>query len=259
MKRLICLLTLFLSVITVFSQDVIVNKNGSEIQVKVLEISPTMIKYKLSSNLDGPLRSIAIKDVFLIKYENGSVEYMNSENNTPISANNNDEYRGSDETESNSSSYDGNYFMLGNGLGVSYGGVGLRAQVRFGGNVGFGMHAGVGYYPFYGNWGDITGVGYEGVHASAGFKFFPFRGIYIDTQFAYYGSGEEYYYWYDEYGYDSYWDNYTAYGPSLMTGIDQVWGKKIGIGFNIGAGVTYMIEPFGEFYFVSDIGLIVRF
>ena len=237
-----------MSVFTVFSQDVIVNKNGSEIQAKVLEISPTMIKYKLSSYLDGPLRSIAIKDVFLIKYENGSVEYMNSAGDNNSNDNRTEEYSGTDESETNTSSYDGNYFMLGNGMGVSYGGLGLRAQVRFGGNVGFGMHAGVGYSPFYNVSG--FGVGYEGVHASAGFKFFPFRGIYINSQFAYYG---DYYDWYYDY-YEG-----AAYGPSLMTGIDQVWGKKIGIGFNVGAGVTYMIEPWGTFYFVSDIGFIVRF
>ena len=65
----ICTLSSF-----VFSQDFIVKKNGSKIEVKIIEITPTVIKYKKFSQLDGPLRNIEIINVKEIQYEDGEVE-----------------------------------------------------------------------------------------------------------------------------------------------------------------------------------------
>jgi hypothetical protein len=52
--------------------DVIILKNGKEIESKVLEVSPSEIKYKKIDNLEGPLFTINKSDVFMIKYQNGS-------------------------------------------------------------------------------------------------------------------------------------------------------------------------------------------
>lgn len=66
------------------AQDVLLKRNGEEIQVKVQEINLEVIKYKRFDNLEGPVISIAKRDVFMIKYENGTKEVFN-EAATPTS------------------------------------------------------------------------------------------------------------------------------------------------------------------------------
>jgi hypothetical protein len=54
--------------------DVIFTKTGEEIQATVIEITADMVKYKLATQPDGPIRNIAISDLFMIKYKNGDKE-----------------------------------------------------------------------------------------------------------------------------------------------------------------------------------------
>src|ERR1035437_7811222 len=78
-KKLILSLALAISMIyQIFSQDVIIKNDKSEIKAKVLEIQETTIKYKLFEFLDGPIRNIPISDVFMIIYENGKRETFNT-------------------------------------------------------------------------------------------------------------------------------------------------------------------------------------
>ena len=72
------------SINNVFSQDIIVKKDKSEIKAKVIEIQDASIKYKPFEFLDGPLRSIQISDVSSIKYEKGNIETFTP---VPISTN----------------------------------------------------------------------------------------------------------------------------------------------------------------------------
>lgn len=60
-----------------YSQDNIVLKTGEEISAKVLEIGTSEIKYKKTSNPEGPTYSISKSEVFMIKYENGTKEVIN--------------------------------------------------------------------------------------------------------------------------------------------------------------------------------------
>ena len=62
-----------------FSQDIIVTNDGNEIEAKVIEISDDVIKYKAYNFQDGPMRNIAISEVFLIIYENGERERFAAE------------------------------------------------------------------------------------------------------------------------------------------------------------------------------------
>lgn len=66
--------------LTAGAQDVIVMKDGSLIQSKVQEITPTEIKYKKFSNLQGPLYTIEKSGVLAINYENGEKETYANEN-----------------------------------------------------------------------------------------------------------------------------------------------------------------------------------
>ena len=60
------------------AQDFLTKRNGDEVPVKVVEITPTEVKYRRTDNPDGPLISIYKADVFLIRYANGSKEVFNS-------------------------------------------------------------------------------------------------------------------------------------------------------------------------------------
>ncbi|MFZ1083058.1 MAG: hypothetical protein WAO19_14165 [Candidatus Kryptoniota bacterium] len=82
MKTFIALLAFVISTAaaTAFAQDVIVLKTGDEIKSKVIEITPTEIKYKKFDNLQGPTIIISKSDVFMIKYANGTKDVMTSSN-----------------------------------------------------------------------------------------------------------------------------------------------------------------------------------
>jgi len=76
MKKL-CLAILFLSgVFYANAQDLIVLKNGSMIEAKVMEISPTEIRYKRFNHQDGPTIVIPANDVLSIRYANGMTEII---------------------------------------------------------------------------------------------------------------------------------------------------------------------------------------
>ncbi len=72
MKRLIFIAVALLgSVMVSRAQDIITTRSGEDIQAKVEEVSPLMIKYKRFSNLDGPSYSISTAQVVMIRYQNG--------------------------------------------------------------------------------------------------------------------------------------------------------------------------------------------
>ena len=78
MKKLYLLTALFLAfAVSVSALDTIVFLNGTMIDVKLEEITPTEIKYRRADNLNGPLITINKSDVFSIKYDNGTTEVIN--------------------------------------------------------------------------------------------------------------------------------------------------------------------------------------
>ena len=81
MKRLFIFTILFFIMgwaYYVNAQDMIILKDGNVIEAKVLEISPTEIRYKRFDHLEGPTIIIMAADVLSIRYENGRVEVINS-------------------------------------------------------------------------------------------------------------------------------------------------------------------------------------
>ncbi len=55
-----------------FSQDIITQKNGDNLVVKILEITPTEVKYKNIDEEDGPLFIIYKSEISSIQYKNGN-------------------------------------------------------------------------------------------------------------------------------------------------------------------------------------------
>ncbi len=264
MKRISIVLFLGLLCNIINAQDVIIKLNGDEINSKIIEISSKSIKYKVFDFQEGPDRIIELDEVSKIKYENGRIEVINTvkESPTPVVVEKSHVPQEKPAVVSvKKDSYDGNYFMLALGIGPSYGGSGMRVQGRFGGTTGFGIHAGIGYNQDAEPWYEGPfGIGYDEIHASAGLKFFPYKGIYINTQVSYLGK-YRYYYGYDSYygGYSYNWENEgLKIAPSLLSGVDMEWGDTVGFGFNAGLGVTF-IPRYEEFYFVADLGFVIRF
>lgn len=76
MKNLLLVTILFLNAVWVMAQDTLIKKSGEELPVKVLEITPDLIKYKHFNNLEGPMISVYKREVFMIKYANGVKEVI---------------------------------------------------------------------------------------------------------------------------------------------------------------------------------------
>ncbi|WP_100628025.1 hypothetical protein [Algoriphagus formosus] len=55
-----------------YAQDVITKKDGTDIEAKVLEVTPEEIKYKRFDNQSGPTFTILISEVLMVTYENGT-------------------------------------------------------------------------------------------------------------------------------------------------------------------------------------------
>jgi len=81
MKRFYIFTALFFimgSAFSVNAQDLIILKDGNTIEAKVIEISPTEIRYKRFDHLDGPTVVIMAVNVLSIRYENGRTEVINT-------------------------------------------------------------------------------------------------------------------------------------------------------------------------------------
>jgi hypothetical protein len=74
MKIIVFVILCFFSLDQIFAQDIIVKKDGTEIKSKIIEITPDFIKYKKFSQLDGPLRNVAIYEVSAVFYQDGTIE-----------------------------------------------------------------------------------------------------------------------------------------------------------------------------------------
>lgn len=76
MSRLFLLLIVLLLSVGAHAQDLLTKTSGEELQVKVLEITPTDVRYKRTDNPDGPMITIRRYDVFMIRYANGTKELL---------------------------------------------------------------------------------------------------------------------------------------------------------------------------------------
>ena len=75
MKKLIFLLTMCV-VFNLSAQDIIVKRNGDELQCRILEVSKNEVTYKRWTNQDGPAFSEKKSNIFMIKYENGEKDVI---------------------------------------------------------------------------------------------------------------------------------------------------------------------------------------
>ena len=215
MKNSILFCTLLLS-FSLFSQDVIILEDRSEINSVVKEINEETIKYKAYDFQDGPLRSISTSKVFMIIYENGkrekfNVDYISSEQSQTNPENNEtDSIKMSRKLKNNK-----NYGAIGLGLGASYGGTGgVKGQYAFGEKFKIGPHAGLGF------------LSSTRLTFSAGVSFY-LNNFYLDLIYGPVAFDD-----YDVLGnrYDE-----VYYGPSTIIGYDWYFSNHFGLNFGLGA------------------------
>lgn len=84
MKKIVTTFLCSLFVVITAAQDIITQKDGTDIQAKVTEVGIDQISYKKYSNPNGPTYIISKADVLMITYENGEREVYasNFETNT---------------------------------------------------------------------------------------------------------------------------------------------------------------------------------
>ena len=87
-KILILLIFTAFAAIYVNAQDVVIKRNGDEIEAKVLEIGINEIKYKKFDNETGPTYTVSKSEIFMIKYANGSKDvFTEISKTTPVDTN----------------------------------------------------------------------------------------------------------------------------------------------------------------------------
>ena len=79
LKKTYCIVILLMITGTIFSQDIIVLKDGREVKAKVVDIGDKVIKYKKFDNLEGPSYSVETTEITKIKYKNGTEDVFNAE------------------------------------------------------------------------------------------------------------------------------------------------------------------------------------
>lgn len=77
MRKILFVVALMASSLAASAQDVLVRKNGDVENVKVLEVTPTEVKYKKASNPDGPTFSDKRSGLISVKYANGEIQKFN--------------------------------------------------------------------------------------------------------------------------------------------------------------------------------------
>lgn len=68
------------------AQELIVKKDGSRIEAKVLEIGEKDIKYKKATHLDGPTYLVSVANVVYIQFEDGSTDIFSQEDYDRLAA-----------------------------------------------------------------------------------------------------------------------------------------------------------------------------
>ena len=81
MKQFIFAAIFALCFLSLHAQDILVRKGGEVENVKVLEVSPTEVKYKKSDNPDGPVFVEKRLNLYSVKYQNGEVQTFKDNEN----------------------------------------------------------------------------------------------------------------------------------------------------------------------------------
>lgn len=77
MKKILFMAALAVSALSASAQDILIRKGGDVENVKVLEVTPTEVKFKKAGNPNGPTFTERRSNLISVKYENGEVQKFN--------------------------------------------------------------------------------------------------------------------------------------------------------------------------------------
>jgi hypothetical protein len=80
MKKLLFLLAFV--ALKVSAQDILTFKNGDVQYVKIIEVSPTEVRYKMFNNLEGPFFIERRSNLHSVKYQNGEIQKFSDSEKT---------------------------------------------------------------------------------------------------------------------------------------------------------------------------------
>jgi hypothetical protein len=147
------------------------------------------------------------------------------------------------------------YFSLATGMGDSYGGLGFRAQARFGRIMGVGVHTGVGWlFPYLSN-GDNIYIDGNSISVMTGVKFFAYRGWYLDVQFGNFGRIGEIYHVGDQVVVRNL---RTPYGFVFTAGGDWFLSRTFGLNFGLGTALDLTAPNSSNTFPAFDMGFIIK-
>ena len=69
------------TILSCFAQDIITKKTAEDINVKVIEVTTSEVKYKNFDNLNGPTFTLSKSEILMIRYENGSKDIFTESQN----------------------------------------------------------------------------------------------------------------------------------------------------------------------------------
>lgn len=143
MRNITLLCLLIATSVCSFAQDIIVLKDNNIIRAKILEVGYYEVIYKKFNYEDGPIFTVAMSDIAMIKYANGDIDsnklFFYIHDSAPT---------------------------IGIGLGLDYGILGVRYNHKLGEKNNFGYHLGLGY-----------GVDFS---FAGGMKYYFIKETYID-------------------------------------------------------------------------------
>ena len=73
------IMLIMLSALLAQGQDLITKVNGEDIYAKIIEVGQSEIKYKRFDNLEGPIFTVAKREVLMVRYENGTKDIFSTE------------------------------------------------------------------------------------------------------------------------------------------------------------------------------------
>ena len=85
--RFIKIISIFVLLNSAFGQDIITKKDGTDIHAKILEVTPNEVKFKKTSNPDGPVFTMLKSDILIVRYANGENEVFDVKEEKPINLN----------------------------------------------------------------------------------------------------------------------------------------------------------------------------
>ena len=222
---------------SIAAQDLIIMRDGNIIEARVMEISPTEIRYKRFEHLEGPTIVLPALNVLSIRYENGTSEIINAvpvpvigQQNIQVIRSQNAQVIRSQNTAMDTDKFNFGISLNPGGLIPFTGGGGLSISLDF--NKGrfnsiVDIRSGFGAIP--------TGLfteAYEWFGISSSFNYFHpshIGGFFVGGLLVF-SIGEEYRWWPS-------WQTYVGFGLALNIGYKFV--TQSGVYFRTGANIGY--------------------